>query len=61
MPEDITNRLIHARAIVINIMGSNQADAEFAARYAVRHTDLPIEFVEQLTQYAKEGLTNRPA
>lgn len=54
MPQDITDQLIHARYIIMNLMGSHQSTPEHAVRYAVRHTDLPADIVPQLIEFAKE-------
>jgi len=55
---EITNRLETARLLIKNLIGSGQAEPAMAARYAVRHTDLPADLIPQLEQFAN-GLTNR--
>lgn len=54
MPEDITESLQTAKAIIHNLLATHQSTSELAVRYAMRQTGLPSDLTEDLHKYASD-------
>ena len=55
MPQDITEQLQTAKAIIQNLVASHQATSHMAARHALRVTNLPTDTLPALLEHAKKA------
>ena len=54
MPQDITEQLQTAKAIIQNLVASHQSTSHMAARHALRVTNLPTDTLPALIEHARQ-------
>ena len=55
MPQDITEQLQTAKAIIQNLVATHQSTSHMAARHALRVTNLPQDILPALLEHAKKA------
>lgn len=55
MPQDITEQLQTAKAIIQNLVATHQSTSHMAARHALRVTNLPTDMLPALLEHAKKA------